>query len=372
MANFKQAENDPKQSNISTKHSILNKSIANGPFGVTGGNKVAQPSLIPSFAEACKLVSAPYSCLVMDTHRRHIALSPMYLKKKRTGIQEELNTELLRYSEGLMGVPLAYDDIFVLGQHGDIYDDNGHIHLDIQANFVVFQPKKGQKLLGIVNKLSMYHVGCLVHGCFNASIPKPNHVTVDTWRDSGPKIGEQLEFEVCHLDADTVGVLLIRGRLGRTRVQELMAAGESSVLYDTPESLEELAPETDLDLSLDLPNASGKVKTTRKRKHRDKEAAVPMPDQQGEAVSSKGHDNSANGHSKEKRKKKENPQTDEDGVVECMSPIVVQGTDSSGYFSDKPNRKRKYTDDITPCRQGDSETPTIKRKTKLKQLQLTE
>lgn len=70
---------------------------------------------------------------------------------------------------------------------------------------------------GRVNKLGVSHVGCLVHGCFNASIPKPNLVSMETWRDAGPRIGTELEFEVTALDADAVGVLLIRGRLERTR-----------------------------------------------------------------------------------------------------------------------------------------------------------
>lgn len=70
---------------------------------------------------------------------------------------------------------------------------------------------------GKVNKLGASHVGCLVHSCFNASIPKPNLVPMETWRDAGPRIGAELEFEVVALDADTAGVLLIRGRLDRTK-----------------------------------------------------------------------------------------------------------------------------------------------------------
>lgn len=50
-------------------------------------------------------------------------------------------------SRSLKGVPLAYDNIRIVGQHGDIYDDSGYIHMNIEANFVVFQPEKGQKLL---------------------------------------------------------------------------------------------------------------------------------------------------------------------------------------------------------------------------------
>lgn len=47
----------------------------------------------------------------------------------------------------LKGVPLAYDNIRIVGQHGHIHDDSGYIHMDIEANFIVFQPMKGQKLL---------------------------------------------------------------------------------------------------------------------------------------------------------------------------------------------------------------------------------
>lgn len=54
---------------------------------------------LPNYAAACALVSSRYSCLVVAPHRRHIALSPRYLSRKRTGIREQLDAELLRYSE---------------------------------------------------------------------------------------------------------------------------------------------------------------------------------------------------------------------------------------------------------------------------------
>lgn len=55
-------------------------------------------------------------------------------------------------SPSLKGVPLAYDDIRIVGHRGDIYDDSGYIHMDVVANFIVFQPKKGQKLLVSLGK----------------------------------------------------------------------------------------------------------------------------------------------------------------------------------------------------------------------------
>ncbi|KAJ7991632.1 hypothetical protein DPEC_G00285910 [Dallia pectoralis] len=361
MANFEDAEDEPKHAKMSTEVTALTKPMPSEHSGAGGGHVDALPTLIPSFAEACALVSSRYSCLVMDTHKRHITLSPMYLKKKRTGIQEELNTELLRYSDSLKGVPLAYDDVSVLGQHGDIYDDSGYIHLNIQASFVVFQPKKGQKLLGVVNKLSINHVGCLVHGCFNASILKPAHVTVDTWREAGPRIGAGLEFEVCQLDADTAGVILIRGRLTRIRVQELFAAVECSDPNDPAETLAEQEP--DVELSQDVPDASTKVKKKkRKDKHRVEMAAISPPDDQGDILNETAVDRSANGR---KEKKKKEKRQKEDIALECTSSGVVQGSDSSGYLSDKPNKKRKHVDDITSCLHKAPETPKIKKKKKL-------
>lgn len=60
-------------------------------------------------------------------------------------------------------------------------------------------------------------MGCLVHGCFNASVVKPAQLTPEQWRDSGMTLGGNLKFEVVQLDADVAGVLLIRGRLEKSR-----------------------------------------------------------------------------------------------------------------------------------------------------------
>nr|XP_044992003.1 DNA-directed RNA polymerase I subunit RPA43 isoform X2 [Jaculus jaculus] len=174
---------------------------------------------LPTYAAACALVNSRYSCLVVGPHRRHIALSPRYLHRKRTGIREQLDAELLRYSESLLGVPIAYDNIKVVGELGDIYDDQGHIHLNIEADFVIFCPEPGQKLMGTVNKVSSSHIGCLVHGCFNASIPKPEQMSYEQWQTLEINVGDELEFEVFRLDSDAAGVFCIRGKLNITSLQ---------------------------------------------------------------------------------------------------------------------------------------------------------
>ncbi|XP_043089063.1 DNA-directed RNA polymerase I subunit RPA43 isoform X3 [Puntigrus tetrazona] len=259
------------------------------------------PCLVPSFADAVKLLSARYSCLVRESHRRHVALPPLYLQKKRSGIQEELNAELLKFSSSLKGVPMAYDNIKVVGQHGHIYDDQGFIHLNIEASFVVFKPRKGSKLVGVINKMGVGHVGCLVHGCFNASVVKPSLLSSEQWRESGLSVGQDLEFEVFQLDADTAGVLLIRGRLERSRVQELVARTEQK--ESTAESIPELESTED----------------------------TVDSDPEQTAGDTAEMDSNANGHHREKKKKKKKDE--------------ILPSDSSGYVSDKTSRKRAAESD---------------------------
>lgn len=54
---------------------------------------------LPSFEAAQALAESRYSCLVVMPHRRHVALPPRFLQRKRTGICTQLDAELRRYSE---------------------------------------------------------------------------------------------------------------------------------------------------------------------------------------------------------------------------------------------------------------------------------
>ncbi|KAM5157974.1 DNA-directed RNA polymerase I subunit RPA43 [Mantella aurantiaca] len=211
-----------------------------------GERSGALSCLLPTFSEACKLVNSSYSCLVVQTHRRPLALSPRNLNKKKSGIQEQLNGELLKYSARLEGVPLAYDNVKIVGEFGDIHDDAGYIHLNVQADFVIFQPMCGEKLVGIVNKVAPSHIGCLVHGCFNASIPKPFKMPIEAWQHVGLTVGDHVEFEVFRLDSDAVGVFCIRGKMDKKmemkaieRLNEETKEQTSEVSCDTEKTVED-------------------------------------------------------------------------------------------------------------------------------------
>ena len=54
------------------------------------------------------------------------------------------------------------------------------MHFRISASFLVFSPEIDEVLVGVVSKVSPDHVGCVVHGLFNASIAK-DQFPMNSW-----------------------------------------------------------------------------------------------------------------------------------------------------------------------------------------------
>ncbi|NXY41693.1 RPA43 polymerase, partial [Ceuthmochares aereus] len=296
-----------------------------------------------SFAAARGLVGRRYSCLVVAPRRRHIALPPRYLSRKRTGIRAQLDAELLRYSESLQGVPVAYDNIRVIGELGDIYDDQGFIHLNIEADFIIFSPKKGKKLVGVINKVAPSHIGCLIHGCFNASIPKPEQMSVVQWQELGLKIGDELKFQVLHLDSDAAGVFFIRGGL----TQSSMRPKKSETITDSTNG-DEIPDHQENSF-----NDSGGGSVTEQPLDETDNTARENGEQSVDAVNGVCDDKN-----KKKKKKKKHKQEEQEHVLPT--------SDSSGYQSDhkkSKKKKRKHCDEVEESELSQmSQEPKAKKK----------
>ncbi len=82
----------------------------------------------------------------------------------------------------LEGVLVAYSNIKFSKNVARILNDNPFLHISVTGNFTVFNPAQGSQLVGVVNKVSSNHIGLLVHGVFNASIPA-SEIPVDAWDD---------------------------------------------------------------------------------------------------------------------------------------------------------------------------------------------
>uniref|UniRef100_A0A673HDF1 DNA-directed RNA polymerase subunit n=1 Tax=Sinocyclocheilus rhinocerous TaxID=307959 RepID=A0A673HDF1_9TELE len=332
MANWTQEDGAPKPvTNPADVSTIAQISRGN----VAGGVSAPVPCLIPSFADAVKLLSARYSCLVLDSHRRHIALPPQYLRKKRTGIQEELNAELLKFSSSLKGVPMAYDNIKVVGQHGDIHDDRGFIHFNIEASFVVFKPKKGSK----------GHVLCMIMR-FRIPIRSQNSILVLIWIKSLICAVQNVLVRLGDKCVVTNNNLLI------FRVQELVVQTEQK--ESTVESTTE--PESTED-TIDSPKPKKKKKKDKCEKESQNDRGLEQTSENHQTAADTAEiDSNANRHHKEKkRKKKERQESDE------ILPSELSTSDSSRYVNDKTSRKR-----AAESNDGPQDAPAAKKKKKSK------
>ena len=79
---------------------------------------------------------------------------------------------LLKYSDGLGGVLLAFDNLQFdpNHRHGHILNEMPHIHYLVTCTALVFYPSLKTNLVGAVNEVFPSHVGLLVYELFNASV----------------------------------------------------------------------------------------------------------------------------------------------------------------------------------------------------------
>ncbi|KFP01160.1 DNA-directed RNA polymerase I subunit RPA43, partial [Calypte anna] len=243
----------------------------------------------------------------------------------------------------LQGVPVAYDNIKVVGELGDIYDDQGFIHLNIEADFIVFSPKKGKKLVGVINKVAPSHIGCLIHGCFNASIPKPEQMSVVQWQELGLKIGDELKFQVLHLDSDAAGVFFIRGGLTKSS----MKAKQSETITDSTNGYESQKLDHQENGLNDLSGGDNMAEET-----------LCETDNPGVANAEEEKVDAVNGVSDDKNKKKKKKKHKQE-----VQELVLPTSDSSGYQSDHKKSKKKKR---KHCEVEDSELTQLSQEPKAK------
>ncbi|KAJ3261376.1 hypothetical protein HK103_005984 [Boothiomyces macroporosus] len=81
-----------------------------------------------------------------------VHLAPKFISNTRAGIEDYLDA--------------------LLQKDAVIQTESPYMHFDIQVDFTVFSPKVEDSMIGVVNKVSPDHVGCLVYGLFNASIAR--------------------------------------------------------------------------------------------------------------------------------------------------------------------------------------------------------
>ena len=99
-----------------------------------------------------------------------LQIAPAYLGDVDLGIREQLNASLLKHVSALNGAVLAYDSLKLLDGLGCIRNDLPHIHLPVSLRILVFAPRVGDVLSGVVGRQGIDHTVLLVHGMFSATV----------------------------------------------------------------------------------------------------------------------------------------------------------------------------------------------------------
>ncbi|XP_069132508.1 DNA-directed RNA polymerase I subunit RPA43-like [Argopecten irradians] len=274
------------------------------------------------FEDAIQIIETDkYAQFEKVSTTKHVVLSPKYLGRVKTGIVEQLNSELNFSSESLDGILIAYSNIQLLQRVGQILDEQPYIHFKIQADFIVFKPVVGCLLRGVVNKVSKNHIGCLVHNRFNASLARPNQAGKG-WAGQHMSVGEEFIFQVTHVYSHNK-FLSIKGKLtNEGSPKKLNKKRTWDDVEEVPDSgdMVDIATTGSQDNTDDITDVTlTKPKSKKKKKHRDNKEEESVNDVSFSQISDTQANESDSSHRKHKKKKRKKERLDESCNIETQS-----------------------------------------------------
>ncbi|EPX71238.1 DNA-directed RNA polymerase I complex subunit Rpa43 [Schizosaccharomyces octosporus yFS286] len=169
----------------------------------------------------------PDLSLYKQTVDLYLSIAPAHSRNPLAAIHEHLDSMILSKMPRINGILLAYDNVRFLENSGKIMYDSPFSYCWIRVDVLVFSPKKGDHLEGKINLVSPSHIGLLVLGIFNASIPRKSipsswsFIEPDTteeqgrWKTKEKKTvepGQSLEFQVDGLQREA-GLTMVQGTL---------------------------------------------------------------------------------------------------------------------------------------------------------------
>ncbi|EGO25625.1 hypothetical protein SERLADRAFT_361209 [Serpula lacrymans var. lacrymans S7.9] len=115
-----------------------------------------------------------------------VSIPPVFATNQRAGVEEMLDSMIMRYIPAFQGVVLAHSNLHFLNSSATIIADCPFSVCAVGFDATVWSPRVSMKLAGKVNLCSPDHVSLLVHRTFNVSIPR-NHIPTDHWEfEYGP------------------------------------------------------------------------------------------------------------------------------------------------------------------------------------------
>ncbi|KIK67064.1 hypothetical protein GYMLUDRAFT_37104 [Collybiopsis luxurians FD-317 M1] len=130
-----------------------------------------------------------------------LSISPVFASNPRAGVEEMLDSMIMRYIPALDGVVLSHSNLSFQEDTAAIQADCPFLVCKILFDVTVWRPTVGMKLVGRISLCSPDHISLLVHKTFNVSIPR-NHIPTDDWEFQYGAAENDPEFGVGVQQAD--------------------------------------------------------------------------------------------------------------------------------------------------------------------------
>lgn len=111
------------------------------------------------------------SCIKRKNSEIHIGFPPWGFANFEETLTNIISRDKIgKYDAKLDGIVLEVRNIKVLGTAYAVHNDDPYNHMNIRANFYVFQPRTGSIIKGVVKHVSHGHVAVIIYRVFNVSI----------------------------------------------------------------------------------------------------------------------------------------------------------------------------------------------------------
>ncbi|KAJ3023233.1 hypothetical protein HKX48_003837 [Thoreauomyces humboldtii] len=221
------------------------KKKKNGKGDAVGSGEDRLPAVTVTSSEP---VVAQSSSFATVQSKINVHLAPCFIGKVMQGVNEVLDRFLMRHVAELDGVVLSYTSVKACARSARILYDSPYLHFHVSVLFTVFRPLVGSTIDGVVNKVSPDHIGLLVHGVFNASIPADRIRKAEFRYIEGEGDLNAAGWKC----AGSAGLVLGVESVVRFTIAELMTANQMLTIVG---SLTDHPTETGLITSADLPPA---------------------------------------------------------------------------------------------------------------------
>ncbi|KAG2043402.1 hypothetical protein BDR03DRAFT_910088 [Suillus americanus] len=115
-----------------------------------------------------------------------LSVPPVFAGSLRAGVEEMLDSMIMRYIPSLCGVLLSHSNLQFLSPTASINADCPFAICNVTFDATIWSPSIAMKLVGKIVLYSPDHVSLLLHRTFNVSIPR-HHIPQDVWEfEYGP------------------------------------------------------------------------------------------------------------------------------------------------------------------------------------------